>query len=137
MIAVRLPLLLGTTLIAAAGCAQQPTKPDYTAPAASSAAPPTPTSTAAPAAAAPGAAPIQLASAFPPRLLVFAYEQGWRQVVVSGNNHYFCRGDVPSGSLIASHRCVTQADLETEQLLVQQQQEKLRQPIPYLPKRYP
>jgi hypothetical protein len=125
MIAVRLPLLLGTALIAAAGCAQQPTKADYTAPAVSSVA------------AAPGAAPIQLASAFPPRLLVFAYEQGWRQVVVSGNNHYFCRADVPSGSLIASDRCVTQADLQSEQLLVQQQQEKLRQPIPYLPQRYP
>lgn len=123
MTAVRLHLLLGTALIAAAGCAQQPTRPSapaVTAPSSASA-----------------AAPIELASAFPPRLLVFAYEQGWRQVVVSGNNHYFCRADVPSGSLIASDRCVTQADMETEQLLVQQQQEKLRQPIPYLPQRYP
>ena len=137
MTAARLPVLLGTALIAATGCAQQPTKPDYTAPAVSSAAAPAPTSAAAPAAAPSGAAPIALASAFPPRLLVFAYEQGWRQVVVSGNNHYFCRGDVPSGSLIASDRCVTQADLEGEQLLVQQEKEKLRQPIPYLPKRYP
>jgi hypothetical protein len=127
MTAVRFHLLLGTALIAAAGCAQQPKKADYTAPAAIPAA----------SAAVPAAAPIQLASAFPPRLLVFAYEQGWRQVVVSDGKHYFCRDDVPSGSLILSHRCVTEADLETEQLLVQQQQEKLRQPIPYLPQRYP
>ena len=129
MATVRLHLFLATALLAAAGCAQQPQKADYAAPAATPATTPAPTS---------AAAPTQLAAAaFPPRLLVFAYEQGWRQVVVSGNNHYFCRGDVPSGSLIALHRCVTQADLETEQLLVQQEQEKLRQPIPYLPQRYP
>lgn len=126
MATLRLHLLLGTALVVSAGCAQQPVKADYTSPTAMSATAPTSAASAA-----------TLTGAFSPRLLVFAYEQGWRQVVVSGNNHYFCRADVPSGSLIASDRCVTQADLQSEQLLVQQQQEKLRQPIPYLPQRYP
>ena len=116
MATLRLPLLLGTALIAAAGCAQQPPKADYTAPAAVSA-------TA-------SAASLQLASAFSPRLLVFAYDQGWRQVVVSGNEHYFCRADAPSGSLIASHRCVTESELEFMQYTVEQQKEQLTKPVP-------
>lgn len=129
MTAVRCSLLLGTALIAAAGCAQQPQKADYAAPATASAAAPTSGST---------ATPTRLsASAFPPRLLVYAYEQGWRQVVAVGNDRYFCRADIPSGSLIASHRCLSESELQTEQLLVQQEQEKMMQPIPYIPKRFP
>lgn len=127
MTAVRFPLLLGTALIAAAGCAQQPTRADYAAPAAIAAT--------APNAATATTSAQALTSAFPPRLLVFAYDQGWRQVVVAGNKHYFCRTDAPPGSLIDSRYCVTQWEMETEQLLVQQQQEKLMQPIPYLPMR--
>lgn len=114
---LRCSLLLGSALIVAAGCAQQPQKADYTAPAAVSAT-------------APNAASIQLASAFSPRLLVFAYEQGWRQVVVSGNDHYFCRGDAPSGSMIASHRCITESDLEFMQVAVEQQRQQMVKPIP-------
>lgn len=129
MTAVRCSLLLGTALIAAAACAQQPQKADYAAPATASAAAPTSGST---------ATPTRLsASAFPPRLLVYAYEQGWRQVVAVGNDRYFCRADIPSGSLIASHRCLSESELQTEQLLVQQEQEKMMQPIPYIPKRFP
>jgi hypothetical protein len=128
MTALRLHLLLGAALLAA-GCAQQPQRANYTAPTAVAATAPNPatatTSTQA------------LTSAFPPSLLVFAYDQGWRQVVAVGNNHYFCRTDAPPGSLIDSPYCVTQWQMETEQLLVQQEQEKLRQPIPYLPMRYP
>lgn len=129
MTAVRFSLLLGAALLlATAGCAQQPQKADNTPP------------TATPAMASNPAvipASTQLTSGFPPRLLVFAYEQGWRQVVVEGNNRYFCRTDAPSGSLINGPLCVTLADLETEQVLVQQEQEKMMQPIPYLPMRYP
>lgn len=120
MATLRLPLLLGTALIAAAGCAQQPPKADYTAPAAVSATTPASAS----------AASLRLASAFSPRLLVFAYDQGWRQVVVSGNEHYFCRADAPSGSLIASHRCVTESELEFMQYTVEQQKEQLTKPVP-------
>lgn len=128
MTAVRFPLLLGTALIAAAGCAQQPQRADYTAPAAIAASAPNSATTA--------TSTQALTSAFPPSLLVFAYDQGWRQVVLVGNHHYFCRTDAPPGSLIDSPYCVTQWQMETERLLVQQQ-EKLMQPIPYLPMRYP
>lgn len=129
MAAVRLHLLLGAALLAATGCAQQPKRADYTPPAAAS--------TTALSAASTTASTQLSASAFPSRLLVFAYEQGWRQVVAIGNDRYFCRADVPSGSLIASNRCLSESDLRNEQLLVQQEQEKFMQPIPYLPKRYP
>lgn len=122
MTAVRCYLLLGTALLAVAACAQQPQRVDYAA---------------APAAATTTASTQLSASAFPPRLLVFAYEQGWRQVVAVGNDRYFCRADVPSGSMIASHRCLSETDLEAEQLLVQQEQEHYMLPIPYIPKRFP
>lgn len=122
-------LLLGTALLVAAGCAQQPTRADHTAPAPVAATAPSPANTT--------ASTQALLSAFPPSLLVFAYDQGWRQVVAVGNNRYFCRTDAPPGSLIEGPYCVTQWQMQTEQLLVQQQQEKLRQPIPYLPMRYP
>ncbi|HEX5461742.1 MAG TPA: hypothetical protein VFX20_17395 [Steroidobacteraceae bacterium] len=125
MTALRVPLLLGTALIAAAGCAQQPKRADYTAPAAVAAATPNPAITAASA--------RTLTRAFPPRLLVFAYDQGWRQVVIAGKDHYFCRTDAPPGSMIPGPRCLSQSELQTEQLLIAQEQEKLRQPIPYLP----
>ena len=125
MTGLRLHLILGIALLAATGCAEQPRRAHYTAPAAAAAAAPNATTTA--------ASTQALTSAFPPRLLVFAYDQGWREVVLIGNNHYFCRTDAPPGTMIEGHYCVTQWQMETEQLLVQQQQEKLREPIPYLP----
>ena len=122
MATLRLHLILGTALIAATGCAQQPVQPNHATPTAMSiAAPDTPAAT---------AAPVRWASAFSPRLLVFAYEQGWRQVVMVGDKQYFCRADVPSGSLLTQHRCVTQSQLEFIRLMVEQQQEQLRKPVP-------
>lgn len=126
MTALRLHLLLGTALLAAAGCAQQPQRADHEARAAVA-----PASAPGPATAAISAQ--ALTKAFPPRLLVFAYDQGWRQVVAIGDKHYFCRTDAPPGSLIDTPQCVAQWQMETEQLLVQQEQDTLRQPIPYLP----
>ena len=119
MATLRLHLLLGIALIAATGCAQQPVRPDHTA--ATTTAPYTPAST---------ALPVHWASAFSPSLLVFAYEQGWRQVVMIGDRQYFCREDVPSGSLLREHRCVTQSQLEFIRLTVEQQHEQLRKPVP-------
>jgi hypothetical protein len=119
MATLRLHLLLGTALVVSAGCAQQPVKADYTSPTAMSATAPTSAASAA-----------TLTGAFSPRLLVFAYEQGWRQVIVAGNDRYFCRADAPSESLIASHRCVTESQLEFIQVAVQQQREQLTKPIP-------
>jgi hypothetical protein len=130
MATLRYQLLLGTILIAAAGCAQQPLRADRTA------SPPIP-ATASTTSAFTTASNQLSASAFPPRLLVFAYEQGWRQVIAQGNKHYFCRADTPSGSIMPQQRCITQSQLEVERLLVQQQQQYLRQPIPYIPIRYP
>lgn len=122
MATLRLHLLLGTALIAAAGCAQQPMRADHASP---------PAMAVASDSAGSAAASLQaVQTSVSPRLLVFAYEQGWRQVVVSGNDHYFCRSDVPSGSLIASQRCVTESQLEFIQLAVNQQQEQLTKPIP-------
>jgi hypothetical protein len=118
MATLRLHLLLGTALIAATGCAQQPVRSDHIM------------STTAPNTTAATAVSVHWASAFPPRLLVFAYEQGWRQVVMVGDKQYFCRADVPSGSLLTEHRCVTQSQLEFIRLMVEQQQEQLRKPIP-------
>lgn len=112
-------LILGAALLAAAGCAQQPKKADYSAPAAVTVPP-----------AASAAASIRLASAFPATLLVFAYDQGWRQVVITGNNHYFCRSDAPSDSLIPSHRCVTESQLEFMRSTVEQQRQQLTKPVP-------
>ena len=120
MATLRMHLLLGTVLIAAGGCAQQPVRADYTAPAAVSATAPSPAN----------AASTQLASAFPAPLLVFAYEQGWRQVMLRGNDHYFCRSDAPSGSLIPSQRCVTESQLEFMRLTVEQQRQQLTRPLP-------
>ncbi|HEX5461744.1 MAG TPA: hypothetical protein VFX20_17405 [Steroidobacteraceae bacterium] len=120
MATLRTHLLLGTVLIAAGGCAQQPVRADYTAPAAVSATAP----------ASVNAASTQLASAFPAPLLVFAYEQGWRQVMLRGNDRYFCRSDAPSDSLIPSQRCVTESQLEFMRLTVEQQREQLTHPLP-------
>lgn len=121
MATLRLPLLLGTALIAAAGCAQQPVRADRTSP--------TPPSATAPPASA--SASLQaMQSAVSPSLLVFAYDQGWRQVMVSGNAYYFCRSDAPSGSLIASARCVTESQLEFIRLTAEQQRQQLTKPIP-------
>lgn len=123
MATLRLHLLLGTALIAAAGCAQQPVRADRAAPTDMAAtASGTPTSS---------TAPLQaMQSAVAPSLLVFAYEQGWRQVLVSGKNYYFCRSDAPSGSLIASPRCVSESQLEFIKLTSEQQRQQLAKPIP-------
>jgi len=118
----QLPLILGAALLAVAGCAQQPKKADYPSTAA--------VSVTAPASASAAAASLRLASAFPTTLLVFAYDQGWRQVVITGDNHYFCRSDAPSDSLIPSHRCVTESQLEFIRSTVEQQRQQLTKPLP-------
>ena len=121
MATLRLQLLLGAALIAATGCAQQPVRPDRASPAAMAATASGGTTTES----------LQaMQSAVAPSLLVFAYEQGWRQVLVSGNNYYFCRSDAPSDSLIASPRCVSESELEFIKLTSEQQRQQLTKPIP-------
>lgn len=120
MSTLRLHILLGTALIAAAGCAQQPVRADRASP--------TPAYATAPGA--PASSLQAMQSAVPSTLLVFAYDQGWRQVMVSGNDYYFCRADAPSGSLIAMPRCVTVTQLEFLRLTAEQQQQQLAKPLP-------
>jgi hypothetical protein len=122
MATLRVHWVLGTALIAAAGCAQQPVRTQHSAPAA---VPTASTNSAS------GGNSIRLfVSALPRPLLVFAYDQGWRQVVMIGNERYFCRSDAPSGSLIPRTRCVTQSQLEFIRLTVEQQRQQLGKPIP-------
>lgn len=100
MTVLRVHLLLGTAMIAAAGCAQQPQR---VAP---------PVAAAAPVSAASAAATLQLASrSIPPRLVAFAYQQGYRELVVEGKNYYFCRVAPPMGSVIPRPICINQLQL--------------------------
>lgn len=112
-------LLLGTALIAAAGCAQQPVSAGHSSP------------TAVPAAAAPTAASIAaMKKSVPPRLLVFAHDQGFRQVVIKGDSYYFCKTEDPMGSIIAVRQCLDQVGLESLRVRVEQQQEELSRRAP-------
>ena len=112
-------LLLGTALIAAAGCAQQPVSAGHSSP------------TAVPAAAAPTAASIAaMKKSVPPRLLVFAHDQGFRQVVIKGDSYYFCKTEDPMGSIIPARQCVNQSQLEALQQQVRAQQEQLSRQAP-------
>lgn len=100
MTALRFHLLLGTVVIAAVGCAQQPQRVDRAVPTAASATP------------ASAAATLQLASrSIPPRLVAFAYQEGYRELVVQGQNYYFCRVAAPMGSLIPQPICISQLKL--------------------------
>ncbi|HEX5461743.1 MAG TPA: hypothetical protein VFX20_17400 [Steroidobacteraceae bacterium] len=112
-------LLLGTALLAAAGCAQQPVTARHGSPAAVPAtAPPTAASNRA------------MKSTVPPRILLFAHDQGYRQVVIKGGTYYFCKTEDPMGSIIPTHQCVDQSQLEFLQQKVTQQQEQLSRRVP-------
>lgn len=122
-------LLVGTALIAAAGCAQQPQRTDlYPAAAATpsavaAAAAPT---TSAPAASASAAASLQaMQNAVSPRLLVFAHDQGFTQVAIRGGDYYFCKSEDPMGSIIPVHQCIDQAQMDSLRVQVEQQQLQL------------
>lgn len=125
----RFLLLLGTALIAAAGCAQQPQRTDLnpaaaaTPPAVAAAAAPT---TSAPATSASAAASLQaMQNAVSPRLLVFAHDQGFTQVAIKGNDYYFCKTEDPMGSIIPVHQCIDRAQMESLRVQVEQQRLQL------------
>ncbi|MGH8200262.1 MAG: hypothetical protein ACREVO_07840 [Steroidobacteraceae bacterium] len=118
MATLRLHLLLGTALIAAAGCAQQPVRADHTSPPAMS--------LAAPATAAATAASIQaMKGAVSPNLLLFAHDQGYRQVVIKGDDYYFCKTEDPMDSIIPVRQCLDRVQLESLRVRVEQQQQQL------------
>ena len=118
----RFSLLLGTALIAVAGCAQPPTRAEH---------PSTTAMSAAPAASPSTAASIQtLKSTVPARDLVFAHDQGYRDVVMKGKAYYFCKTEDPMGSIIPVRQCVNQSQLEFLQQQLTQQQQQLTQRAP-------
>lgn len=119
MAALRLHLLLGSALLAT-GCAQQPVTADRTpAPAVAAA---TPAQTA--------ASLHAMKAAVPPDILLFAHDQGFRQVVIKGGNYYFCKTEDPMGSIIPTRRCLDQVQMESLRVQVQQQQEELSRRAP-------
>lgn len=119
----RLHVLLGIALIAAAGCAGQPQRHDHEAAAAAS------SGTVAPAASPLAAASIRsMKSSVPPDLLVFAHDAGFRQVIIKGNDYYFCKTEDPMGSIIPVRRCLDQSQLASLRQQVQQQQEQFHRP---------
>ena len=123
MATLKLHLLLGTVLIAAAGCASQPQRPDnnVAAPASSGA-----VSNAAPATSDAAAASFQrVKSAVPSDLLVFAHDQGYKQVVIKGDQYSFCKTEDEIGELIPTRQCLDQTQLESLRIHVRQQQEQL------------
>ena len=123
MAALRFHLLLGTVLIAAAGCANQPARTDTNVATAAS-----PASASAPAAttSAASAASIQaMKSAVSPSLLVFAHDQGYTHVVIKGDQYSFCKTEDEIGELIPTRQCLDQTQLESLRVQVQQQQQNL------------
>ncbi|MDE2450109.1 MAG: hypothetical protein KGO22_14130 [Gammaproteobacteria bacterium] len=108
-------LLVGTALIAAAGCAHQPQRADLNPPAAAGSA------------TAPATSPSATASLeamkkdVSPRLLVFAHEQGFTQVAIKSNDYYFCKTEDPMGSIIPVYQCMDRTQLESLQAQVEQQ----------------
>ena len=96
-------LLVATALIAAAGCAHQPERTTT---------PPAPAS----------ATSLEaIEKDVSPRLLVFAHEQGFTQVVMKNNNYYFCKVEDPMGSIIPIYQCMDRTQLESLQQAVEQQ----------------
>lgn len=123
MPALRLPLLLGTVLIAAAGCANQSARTDNDV---AASVPPASAFATAPAASAPSAAAIHaMKSSVPPSLLVFAHDQGYTQVVIRGDKYSFCKTEDEIGELIPTRQCLDQTGLEALRVQVRQQQENL------------
>jgi hypothetical protein len=121
--ALRFHLLLGTVLLAAAGCATQPAQTGSTVAAAAS---PQTASAAAPATSAATAASIQaMKSSVPPSLLVFAHDQGYTHVVIKGDKYSFCKTEEEIGELIPTRQCLDQTQLESLRVRVQQQQQDL------------
>jgi hypothetical protein len=116
----RLHLLLATAVLAAAGCAQQPMRADH--------APPAAVSTATPASAAASIAEVK--RTIPPNILMFAHDEGYRQVVKKGDNYLFCKLEDPMGSIIAVRQCLDEVQLESLRVRVEQQREELTQRAP-------
>lgn len=123
MASLRFSLLLSTALIAAAGCALQPERADQNAapPSASGA-----VSSAAPAPSTSNTALQAMQKSVGPRLLMFANDQGYTQVVIKDKNYYFCKVEDPMGSIIPVRQCINEPQLEALRVQVEQQRQQLQ-----------
>lgn len=121
MAAVRLPLLVGTALIAIAGCAGQPRQagPDSTAAAAASA----------PATSAAAQHKPLVVPGLTVHLLAQARDDGYKPRMVDGQFR-FCRTHIPVGSNLPRTSCVSTSDLRIELLQEEQTRETLQQQAP-------
>ena len=61
-----------------------------------------------------------------PRLLMFANDQGYNQVVIRDKSYYFCKVEDPMGSIIPTRQCIGRAQLEALQVQVEQQRQQIQ-----------
>lgn len=118
MAAPQLRIIIGATVLFAAGCAQQPvttTRPEAVAPSA--------TTSAAPAAA------EATSDGLTPELLDMARDNGYRSYVRNGQT-VFCRKEIPIGSSLPTTHCVDVTRLRFEVQEEEQQRRQLRQGQP-------
>jgi len=120
MTALRVHLLMGAALLAAAGCAQQPRQAAAVAPRAA-------------AAPAPASDPAQPAGAqqspipgLTPQMLAAAHDEGYQSRIIQGKV-FFCRREVPTGSNLPRTHCVNPTGLRWELQQQEQQRQQMQQ----------
>jgi len=124
MATLRLHLLIGTMVLAAAGCAEQPREAASSPPPAAAAATP-----AASAAAKPMQAVLADVPGLTPHVLAMARDDGYRPRVVDGQVQ-FCRVEIPVGTALRHRHCVNATALRWEVEQEQEQRRDLRQSPP-------
>jgi hypothetical protein len=115
VVALRLRVLIGATILFAAGCAQQPVRSD------------------------PAAAPVAVSASpksveatsddLTPELLDFARDNGYRPYVRNGQT-VFCRREIPIGSSLPTTHCVDATNLRFEFEAQERQRRQMRQGAP-------
>jgi hypothetical protein len=101
-----LRLLIGTAMIAASGCVQQPAKVGSSAPRTN---------------------PTTASSSM--QTLDMARDEGYRPVVVNGKA-LFCRREIPTGSTLPVTSCVDAVQLKFQVLREQQERQRLYEQAP-------
>ncbi len=118
MAALQLRVVIGATILFAAGCAQQPVESTHRATVAASS-----TTSAAPVTA------EATSDGLTPELLDMARDNGYRSYVRNGQT-VFCRKEIPIGSSLPTTHCVDATRLRFEVQQEQQQRRILRQGAP-------
>jgi type IV pilus biogenesis protein CpaD/CtpE len=121
MAAVRLPLLVGTALIAIAGCAGQPRQTGSN--------PPAQTASGAPVVSAAGTKKPLVVPGLTAHLLAQARDDGYKPRMVDGQFR-FCRVEIPVGSNLPVRQCVNTTQLRFELLNEQATRQNLEEQAP-------